>query len=116
VILDRESGARRDLLAAPISRPLIVFANLAVALAVTALQVVVSSPPRSCAARSCTPSARGGLVRRRGRAAAVGMYGVAETLANRIPTLRSTPGRSPRCDRPFFFAARSSRSARFRGS
>src|SRR6478735_7850125 len=41
VILDRESGARRDLLAAPISRPLIVIANLLVALAVTALQVVV---------------------------------------------------------------------------
>ena len=32
VILDRESGARRDLLAAPIARPLIVLANLAVAL------------------------------------------------------------------------------------
>src|SRR5215475_10143455 len=31
VILDRESGARRDLLAAPIAQPLIVLANLAVA-------------------------------------------------------------------------------------
>ena len=40
VIVDRESGARRDLLAAPIPRSLIVFGNLAVALAVSALQVV----------------------------------------------------------------------------
>src|SRR5438552_6391663 len=40
VIVDRESGARRDLLAAPIPRSVIVFGNLAVALAVSALQVV----------------------------------------------------------------------------
>src|SRR5947207_9656032 len=39
VIVDRESGARRDLLAAPVPRSLIVFGNLAVALAVSALQV-----------------------------------------------------------------------------
>src|SRR3954453_20780561 len=41
VIIDRETGARRDLLAAPVRRPLIVFANFAVALMITALQVVV---------------------------------------------------------------------------
>src|SRR5436305_3077069 len=40
VIVDRESGARRDMLAAPIPRPLMVFGNLAVAVAITALQVV----------------------------------------------------------------------------
>src|SRR6476659_7407596 len=40
VIIDRDTGARRDLLAAPISRSLIVLANLAVALMITALQVV----------------------------------------------------------------------------
>src|SRR5436305_6874147 len=40
VIVDRESGARRDLLAAPIPRPLLVLGNLAVAFAITALQVV----------------------------------------------------------------------------
>src|SRR5689334_841603 len=37
VIVDRESGARRDLLAAPIPRPLLVFGNLIVALAITSL-------------------------------------------------------------------------------
>src|ERR1700757_872021 len=41
VIVDRESGARRELLAAPIRRPLIVVGNLLIALATTALQVVV---------------------------------------------------------------------------
>src|SRR5262245_65204871 len=41
VIVDRETGARRDLLAAPVDRPTIVVANLVVAFAVTALQVVV---------------------------------------------------------------------------
>src|SRR5256714_15324577 len=39
VIIDRESGARRELLAAPIHRALLVFGNLAVALAVTSLQL-----------------------------------------------------------------------------
>src|SRR5438094_5470926 len=41
VIVDRESGAQRELLAAPIPRALLVLANLAVTLAVTALQVAV---------------------------------------------------------------------------
>src|SRR5213083_3465649 len=40
VIVDRESGAQRELLAAPIPRPLLVLGNLAVALAVTAFQVI----------------------------------------------------------------------------
>src|SRR6202011_5000750 len=39
VIVDRESGARRELLAAPIARPLLVLGNLVVALVTTALQV-----------------------------------------------------------------------------
>src|SRR5881409_2681910 len=41
VIVDRESGAGRELLAAPIGRPLIVFGNLLIALATTVLQVGV---------------------------------------------------------------------------
>src|SRR5262245_36639125 len=39
VIVDRETGARRELLAAPIARPLLVLGNLAVALAITGLQL-----------------------------------------------------------------------------
>src|SRR5215831_5597233 len=40
VIVDRESGAQRELLSAPIARPLLVLGNLVVALAITAFQVV----------------------------------------------------------------------------
>jgi hypothetical protein len=36
VIVDRDSGAQRELLAAPVPRPLLVLGNLSVALAVTA--------------------------------------------------------------------------------
>src|SRR5438552_13080481 len=39
VIVDRETGAQRELLAAPVPRPLLVLGNLAVALAVTGFQV-----------------------------------------------------------------------------
>jgi len=41
VIVDRESGAQRELLAAPIPRSLLVLGNLTVAYAITALQIVV---------------------------------------------------------------------------
>src|SRR5512135_84202 len=41
VLVDRESGAQRELLAAPVPRSLLVFGNLVVALGITALQVVV---------------------------------------------------------------------------
>src|SRR5215470_1252353 len=41
VIVDRDSGAQRELLAAPVPRSFLVLGNLAVALAVSALQVAV---------------------------------------------------------------------------
>src|SRR5262252_5479351 len=41
VIVDREAGAQRELLAAPIPRALLPIGNLVVALAITALQVGV---------------------------------------------------------------------------
>src|SRR5881296_1757666 len=41
VIVDRESGAQRELLAAPIPRLLLVLGNLGVAFAITALQIAV---------------------------------------------------------------------------
>src|SRR5207253_6895982 len=40
VITDRENGAQRELLAAPIPRPLLMLGNLVVAMSVTAFQVV----------------------------------------------------------------------------
>src|SRR3954471_9531279 len=41
VLVDRESGAQRELLTAPISRALLVLANLVVAFGITALQIAV---------------------------------------------------------------------------
>src|SRR5437773_1567166 len=40
VIVDREMGAQRELLAAPVPRPLLVFGNLTVAFVVTTFQIV----------------------------------------------------------------------------
>src|SRR4051812_31526599 len=41
VIVDRESGAQRELLAAPVPRPLLIAGNLLVVLGLCALQIVV---------------------------------------------------------------------------
>jgi ABC-type multidrug transport system permease subunit len=106
VIVDRESGARRDLLAAPIPRPLIVLANLIVALAITTLQVVVLlvAAVLRGAHLHVTFGSAGWFV---GAAVllAIGMYGAAETLANRIPSLEEYTGALPAVAIvPFFFA------------
>jgi ABC-2 type transport system permease protein len=96
VLVDRDSGARRELLAAPIPRSLVVLANLAVALLVTAFQV---------AALIAAALARGidlhtgvsGLAWTVAAAVlfGVGMYGIAETLANRIPRQEEYIARLP---------------------
>jgi len=96
VIVDREVGAQRELLAAPIPRPLLVLGNLAVALAVTAFQVL---------ALIGFAAARGihfhtdptGIVWFAAAATlfTVGMYGVAETLASRVPKAEEYIARVP---------------------
>src|SRR4051812_8814098 len=86
VIVDREQGARRELLAAPIPRQLLVVANLLVALFISALQI---------GALMVAALIRGSDFH--ARAAGIGWfvaaavlfgvvsYGIAEVLANRIP-------------------------------
>jgi ABC-2 type transport system permease protein len=96
VIGDRETGAQRELLAAPVPRALLVLANLGVSLAVTALQVAVLI---GCAA------ARGiqfhvtatGLMWFVAAATlfTAGMAGVAETLASRVPRAEEYIARLP---------------------
>jgi len=78
VLVDRESGARRELLAAPIPRSLLVVANLIVAFAITALQIGVligvaeSSPPAAVQnALTTTPTAFGATVASQGGGAGV---------------------------------------------
>jgi ABC-2 type transport system permease protein len=85
VIVDRETGARRDLLAAPVPRSLLVFGNLAVAFAVTALQVVTLIVAATLRGADFVTSAGSALWFVGGASLlAIGMYGVAETLANRV--------------------------------
>jgi len=106
VIIDRESGARRDLLAAPVRRPLIVLANLAVALMITGLQVAVLIVAAALRGADLTTSASG-VAWFLGASVLLGiaMYGVAETLSNRIPTVEEYTGALPAIAIvPFFFA------------
>jgi ABC-2 type transport system permease protein len=106
VIIDRESGARRDLLAAPVNRSLIVLANLAVALLTTALQVVVLIVAAVLRGADLSTSASG-TIWFLGAAVLLGiaMYGVAEAVSNRIPSVEEYTGVLPAIAIvPFFFA------------
>ena len=96
VIVDREQGAQRELLAAPVPRPLLVFGNMSVALAVTALQVVTLIVV--ALARGIHFDATASGVAWFVAAATlftVGMYGAAETLANRVPKQEEYIARVP---------------------
>lgn len=96
VIVDRESGAQRELLAAPVPRGLIVLGNLLVALAVTGLQVGVLIAVAVARGIHFNASSTGvvwflaaaGLF-------TVGMYGAAEILANRVPKQEEYIARVP---------------------
>jgi ABC-2 type transport system permease protein len=84
-IVDRNSGAQPDLLAAPVPRPVLMLANLAAALVTSALQVcalVGFSVARGASLHTSLPgvawfSAAAVLL-------AIATYGIAEVLANRI--------------------------------
>src|SRR2546425_3833363 len=96
VIVDRESGAQRELLAAPIPRSLLVLGNLAVAFAITALQVAALIA--FAIARGIHFNATATGVAWFVAAAAlftVGMYGAAETLASRVPRAEEYIARLP---------------------
>jgi ABC-2 type transport system permease protein len=96
VIVDREQGAQRELLAAPVPRALLVLGNLVVAIGITALQVgtlIVAALARGIHFDAGTA----GVIWFVAAATlfAVGMYGVAETLAGRIPRQEEYVGRLP---------------------
>src|SRR6058998_1994652 len=96
VIVDRETGARRELLAAPIPRPLLVLGNLAVAFAITALQVGVLIAAALARGIHFDATATG-IVWFVAAATlfTVGMYGAAETLASRVPKAEEYIARLP---------------------
>jgi len=96
VLVDRESGAQRELLAAPVPRWLMVVANLGVAYAITALQIGVLLAVAYLRGISFDASATG-VLWFAGAASlfTVGMYGAAETLAARVPRTEEYVGRVP---------------------
>jgi len=96
VIVDRVSGAQRELLTAPIARGLLVLGNLLVAVAITALQIGVLIAV--ALARGIHFHATAGGILWFAAAAAlftIGMYGVAEILANRVPRQEEYIARVP---------------------
>jgi ABC-2 type transport system permease protein len=106
VIVDRDSGAERELLAAPVPRRTLVFGNLLVALGVAAVQVVVLVAVAIARGADFHSSATGALWF---IAAAVlftvFMYAVAETLASRIPQQEEYIAATPAVAiLPWFFA------------
>src|SRR5881396_886298 len=96
VIVDRVSGAQRELLTAPIERGLLVLGNLGVALAITALQVGVLIAVAIARGIHFDATAVG-ILWFAGAAAlfTVGMYGMAEILASRVPRQEEYIARVP---------------------
>jgi ABC-2 type transport system permease protein len=106
VIVDRHSGAQRELLAAPIPRAYMVIGNLIVAIALAALQIVVLMGLAALRGASFQITASG-LAWFTGAALlfTVFMYGVAETLASRINKQEEYIGATPAVAiLPFFLA------------
>ena len=106
VIVDRESGAQRELLAAPVPRPLLVIANLVVVLGLAALQVAALVGVAALRGAEFDVSATGVVWF---AAAAVAftalMYGLAETLASRIARQEEYVAATPALAvLPWFFA------------
>lgn len=96
VIVDRESGARRELLAAPIPRSLLVLGNLAVALFVSGLQTTALVGVMLLRGAHLDTSVAGvGWFVGANVAFAVFSYAVAETMANRIQTQEEFVGATP---------------------
>ena len=106
VIVDRENGAQRELLAAPIPRPLLVIGNLTVALAVATLQLAalfVAALLRGADFRSDV----GGVAWFVGAILvfSIAMYGMAEILASRVHSAEEYVGAVPAIAIvPWFFA------------
>jgi ABC-2 type transport system permease protein len=96
VIVDRHSGAQRELLAAPVPRSWLVVGNLIVALALSALQVIVLIGMSALRGASFHISASG-LAWFAGAAVlfSVFMYCVAETLAARVSKEEEYIGATP---------------------
>jgi ABC-2 type transport system permease protein len=106
VIVDRHSGAQRELLAAPVPRSFLVLGNMAVALGLAALQVVVLIGLSALRGASFHVTATG-IAWFVGAAVlfTMFMYGLAETLAARVSKQEEYIGATPAVAiLPFFLA------------
>jgi ABC-2 type transport system permease protein len=106
MIVDRDSGAQRDLLAAPVRRGVFVLGNLSVALAVSTLQVAALLVAAVLRGASFSVTATGVVWAALGAVGlAVAMHGVAEILAARITRQEEYVGVAPPVALvPWFFA------------
>ena len=96
VIVDRDSGARRELLTAPVPRTLIVFGNLAVALLVRGLQLAALVGATALRGAHFRTSATGAIwFVAAATLFAVTMYSIAEIMANRIDAQAEYIGTTP---------------------
>jgi ABC-2 type transport system permease protein len=96
VIVDRQAGAQRELLSAPIPRTLLPIGNLLVALATTGFQIAVLLGVAE-ARRIHFHITAGGFLWFLGASLffASGMYGLAEVLAARVPKAEEYIARVP---------------------
>jgi ABC-2 type transport system permease protein len=96
VIVDRDSGARRELLAAPVQRSLMVAGNFVVALVVSTLQMAALVVAAVARGASFSVTASGVLwFVAAAYIFAVASYGIAEVMANRIATQEEYVGATP---------------------
>jgi ABC-type multidrug transport system permease subunit len=96
VIVDRESGARRELLAAPVPRSLMVGGNFIVALAVSTLQLgalIVAAIARGATFHTSATGVIWFIAA--AYLFAIASYGIAEVMANRIPKQEEYVGATP---------------------
>jgi ABC-2 type transport system permease protein len=106
IIVDRESGAQRDLLAAPVPRSFLVLGNMTVAVGVSLLQVAALIVAAALRGATFAHTASG-IAWAAGAtlALAVAMHGIAEVLAARIPKQEEYVGAAPPVALlPWFFA------------
>jgi ABC-2 type transport system permease protein len=106
MIVDRESGAQRDLLAAPISRAMLVLGNLSVSVVVSMFQVVALIGAALLRGATFSTSASGiAWMVGATLALAIAMHSFAEILAARIPKQEEYVGVAPAAALvPWFFA------------
>jgi ABC-2 type transport system permease protein len=105
VIVDRQQGAMRELLVAPVRRSAIVVGNLVAALAITALQLVVLIAASALRGAAFVTSLHIFWFVAAALLFAILMYGMAEILATRLPRAEEYIGVVPVVAIvPFFFA------------